>query len=152
MDCPHCTLPLRKIDLGRYKGEYASVVVDICPECQGTWLDKGELDLRDESVWTDAEAVVFQSGQPNHSPLICPRCAVPLSSSHPKGHPDLILDRCPDCSGFWLDQGELEKIQDMAADLDSAKMKSMTRLQRPPGWSWLRWAVFCVIEHYRRDR
>ena len=149
MDCPRCTLPLRKIDLGEYKGEYA-VVVDTCPQCQGTWLDRGELDLRDESTWTDAEAVITQTGLVDHSALICPRCTVPLSPITLKEQPDLMLDRCPDCSGFWLDKGEVEQVQDMAADIDAATMEDTVRVLRPPDWSWLRWTVYCARQYHSR--
>ncbi|MCS6930449.1 MAG: zf-TFIIB domain-containing protein [Saprospiraceae bacterium] len=37
MLCPACKIPLTT--LVRYKVE-----VDICPQCRGVWLDRGELD------------------------------------------------------------------------------------------------------------
>lgn len=38
MKCPKCGADLSE-------REYHHVKVDICPECKGTWLDAGELEL-----------------------------------------------------------------------------------------------------------
>lgn len=38
MKCPKCGADLTE-------REYHQVKVDICPECKGTWLDAGELEL-----------------------------------------------------------------------------------------------------------
>lgn len=61
MMCPRCKSPLEVIDLGEFGGEYAAVVIDSCPECGGVWYDKGELDARDESVWTNVEDLDFET-------------------------------------------------------------------------------------------
>ena len=37
IDCPFCKTPMNKI-------KRADVTVDRCPNCQGIWLEKGELD------------------------------------------------------------------------------------------------------------
>jgi hypothetical protein len=37
MHCPKCGQVLKEV-------EYSGVPIDICPHCQGMWLDKGELD------------------------------------------------------------------------------------------------------------
>lgn len=37
MRCPLCEVPMKEI-------ERQGVVIDICPECRGVWLDRGELD------------------------------------------------------------------------------------------------------------
>ena len=38
MKCPKCGADLTE-------REFANVKVDVCPECDGVWLDKGEMDL-----------------------------------------------------------------------------------------------------------
>ena len=38
MLCPACKTELRQTDLG----EFGLVVLDVCPECEGTWFDKGD--------------------------------------------------------------------------------------------------------------
>ena len=41
----------------------------------------------------------------------CPRCnGVDLDKVFFIGYSDILLDRCPNCGGFWLDGGELQKI------------------------------------------
>ena len=37
MDCPVCESPMKEIE--RY-----GVDIDICPECKGVWLDRGEIE------------------------------------------------------------------------------------------------------------
>ena len=37
MNCPKCTVPLKVSDRD-------GVQIDICPDCRGVWLDRGELD------------------------------------------------------------------------------------------------------------
>jgi len=36
MDCPVCESPMKEVE--RY-----GVDIDICPECKGVWLDRGEI-------------------------------------------------------------------------------------------------------------
>jgi len=151
MNCPRCSIPLREIDLGKYGGEYACVVIDRCPECEGVWLDKGELDQRDESVWTDAEALDFEIVTRDGAAAPCPKCTVTLSSIAPSQLPGLVIDRCPHCLGFWLDSGELESVQALAADLDSAIRAKMTPVQRPADCSWLSWALHCIIQQWEEQ-
>ncbi len=35
----------------------------------------------------------------------CPKCGSGLEEIN---HSDVMIDRCPDCKGIWLDKGELE--------------------------------------------
>jgi len=35
--CPLCDVPMKEV-------ERRGVLIDLCPECKGVWLDKGELD------------------------------------------------------------------------------------------------------------
>ena len=37
MLCPHCTTAMREVTK-------SGVLIDVCPDCRGTWLDRGELD------------------------------------------------------------------------------------------------------------
>jgi ribosomal protein L37AE/L43A len=43
MDCPRCKTALRIED-------YRGIEVDRCPQCQGMWLDYGELDQLEDKV------------------------------------------------------------------------------------------------------
>ena len=131
MNCPRCKSPLEIIDLGEFGGEYAAVVIDSCSECGGVWYDKGELDARDESVWTDVEALDLETRLSGGRRALCPRCEVSLITVSPRGAREVVIDRCPDCHGFWLDGGELESIQSFASRLDSETLRKMAVITQP---------------------
>jgi len=44
---------------------------------------------------------------------LCPKCGVSL---HSKDHLGVTIDECSDCGGIWLDQGELEAIEERQAE------------------------------------
>jgi Zn-finger nucleic acid-binding protein len=48
MDCPRCAADL---DVTQRRG----IEIDVCPECRGVWLDRGELD---KLILRSADAVV----------------------------------------------------------------------------------------------
>jgi Zn-finger nucleic acid-binding protein len=50
MNCPVCDARLRPI-------EKHNVEIDICPDCKGVWLDRGELDKIIEAVSTGAAPI-----------------------------------------------------------------------------------------------
>ncbi len=145
MKCPRCDVDLKSTDLG----EYGFVIIDVCPDCRGAWFDKGELDRLDESIWTDVEKLDFETAANQRSALECPRCGGDTEPLSPHDAGELVVDRCTSCEGFWLDKGELDKMKEVAAEKDNETLKNMILLQRPPGWSWLRWSIYCLREYYR---
>lgn len=54
MRCPWCNVPMREV-------ERRGVRIDVCPECRGVWLDRGELEKLLASApaaeWGDEEDV-----------------------------------------------------------------------------------------------
>jgi Zn-finger nucleic acid-binding protein len=85
---------------------------DVCDSCGSLWLDAGELDKMAARV---AGSVEFSSREPAEGVAeparYCPRCAgVELDKVEFLGLSGILLDRCPNCGGFWLDGGELESI------------------------------------------
>ena len=145
MKCPICeNVDLRATDFG----EYGFVIIDICQNCQGSWFDKGELDRLDDSVWTNVEKVEWHNISPDHKNIKCPKCNINLEPLSPEDAKELIVDYCPSCQGFWLDKGELDRMREVSLKIDSETSKKMTKLQRPPDWSWLRWSIYCFNEYY----
>ncbi|HIK96366.1 MAG TPA: hypothetical protein EYG03_30865 [Planctomycetes bacterium] len=110
MLCPACHVDLRQTDLG----EYGFIVLDVCPTCKGAWFDKGELDRLDDSIWVNVEEHAFHDAQGDHKSASCPKCEVPLKPLSPTDAQELIVDRCPSCDGYWLDNGELERMGGVA--------------------------------------
>jgi len=87
---------------------------DVCESCGGLWLDKGALDKMAFQVDGDIEYCSKEEVDGPGSTKHCPRCAG--ESLHKVlflGHylkDGIILERCENCNGFWLDGGQLDKI------------------------------------------
>lgn len=83
---------------------------DVCEECGGLWLDKGELDKMAFQVEGSVESSSKKKAFTDEEVRTCPRCDIALDKVNFIGYSDVVLDRCANCSGFWIDGGELEKI------------------------------------------
>lgn len=82
--------------------------IDECLECHGTWLDQTELGALVGS-WNDLPntgKVVKIAG----AVASCPRCKCGLEHRTYSSKCQTMVDRCPSCSGIWLDKGELDLI------------------------------------------
>ena len=110
MKCPACQHGLRRFKIG-------SVNLDACAGgCGGIWFDYDEL-IKVDCEKVDQHPVV---ATPKYDPAVvvddyavrkCPRCAdVILDKKLFSLGSGVILDRCLECRGVWLDRGELEKI------------------------------------------
>jgi len=100
---------------------YEGTEIDRCPRCKGAWLDAGELTKIVDTVALkisaevvrDTLAVAFK-GVPQdeaRSTERCPKCHAAMEAINYDYASGVILDRCPDGHGTWLDGGELEKVQ-----------------------------------------
>lgn len=114
--CPRCTASLKTID-------YDGVEIETCPVCEGEWLDAGELreivqnverrfDPEDVKHLNSLRKRIVQVKELAHERLLCPKChgqkLRPFNYACGSG---IILDKCPNCGGIWLDRGELEMVQ-----------------------------------------
>ncbi len=116
MKCPRCQSIEMEV---RVRGEETeSIEIDVCPECSGTWLDKKELTRLDDNFFIDMEQIEYEKSDATEddAAINCPRCeSTPeLLKCHPKVYDKVVVDNCPDCGGFWLDKGELEKMRDVS--------------------------------------
>jgi Zn-finger nucleic acid-binding protein len=99
-------------------GRIDGVEVDICPTCDGVWLDPGELEMlwklnladieaRLHNVVSDADGTV----EGVKAFMRCPRCSegrlqqITCTFTQP-----VRIDRCDTCLGFWLDRSELDAV------------------------------------------
>ncbi len=85
---------------------------DLCEACGGLWLDKGELDKMAFQVDGSLEySSTKPAAPPKEDARQCPRCTgLDLRTVSFLGCSELVLDHCPRCGGFWLDGGELDRI------------------------------------------
>lgn len=103
IDCPVCFV---KMEQEQVRG----VTVDVCPNCTGTWLDRGELRrvLGDRKL---ADYLTKAIGTRSESRMVCPRCGGLMDHKHAEG---LVVDVCVECHGVWLDPGELEGLETLS--------------------------------------
>lgn len=105
----------------------AKASYDVCESCGGLWLDKGQLDKLAFQVDGDIEyCSTEQTGEPDSAKL-CPRC--PGEHLHKVkflGGDALILERCDNCTGFWLDGGQIERIDNQLARIMHVKGKGFS--------------------------
>ena len=140
MKCPSCATPSLVETMAK-----GGVLIDSCKTCKGVWLDRGEVFLfsrkprqLEELLELDAEGPGRQTG------------SVRDAASHLEEvsflRPDLKVDRCPECEGYWFDAGELQKA--MEADRNTFQLEAedwerlddgghpwATRRSTPPGRS-----------------
>ena len=81
------------------------VEIDVCPTCQGVWLDPKELAELIGS-WRDLP----RAQQAQADPLSCPRGCGPMTPCYYSELRQVLIDRCPRCQGIWLDHREIEWI------------------------------------------
>ena len=116
MDCPRCNTQL-------HTDEYEGVLIKACGICKGEWLDDGELNtsVQQSEEHFPAEMVagmdainenIFQIQETDNSVLRCPICEnQALTRYNYASSSGVLLDKCENCKGVWLDKEELEKVQ-----------------------------------------
>ena len=105
IECPRCWKKMRK---DKVRGP--NVVIDVCMECGGVWLDHGELKkiLGDKKL---ADYLTKDVGTKSDSKLLCPRCKGLMDLEYAD---NVEVDTCIECGGVWLDVGELKQLQDIS--------------------------------------
>jgi len=112
MDCPVCTKePMIVMELDE-------IEIDYCLECNGIWLDAGELELL---LGEDSLSKRFlESFEVNvnskEKKIKCPICdkkmekVIVNSIDNVSGSKPIVVDRCVNGHGLWFDSGELEEV------------------------------------------
>lgn len=98
--------------------------VQTCPQCGGMFLEHGQLNRIADRTPGDLEysSVDLDSGShgDDHGTLNCPRDNSPMVKVDFNIDSSIILDYCKSCSGFWLDGGELARINQEVKRLNQA--------------------------------
>ncbi len=110
--CPRCL-----ISLVPARNEHLEV--DICIQCGGVFLDHGELSRLARKQPEDLDHLVrlaHPSGtlvtDSSRGTPLCPGCGTQTETYEYAYCSGIKLDRCPQCSGTWADDGELGAIAD----------------------------------------
>jgi Zn-finger nucleic acid-binding protein len=132
MKCPRCHSVLQSV-------EYDGQTVEVCPDCKGEWLAAGELEKiagHHDEVFTPEEIAsleavnkeIFTAEKDDHDELNCPACEdVPMEHFNYADASGIILHKCTECEGIWMDKDELKKIEELVdvwkddLDQDTAK-------------------------------
>ena len=105
--------------------ELNEVEIDYCTDCQGIWLDAGELELLLEDAAESREVLKSFAPAETHEALRkCPICLKKMEKVlvGGTGGKQELIDRCKKEHGLWFDAGELEQILKMGHFDDEGKV------------------------------
>lgn len=88
-----------------------ATTIDVCPLCNGCWLDKDELARITRSRGKDAVSLALIDK--HKTQFACPRCRAPLHEGKHERNEKFLIDECEKCGGIWLDRGELPTLLSM---------------------------------------
>ncbi len=107
MECPVCGVDMFVL-------EFEKVEVDWCPDCEGVWLDSGELELIGEKAGTLQDRLLGALEAPDGAQppgrRPCPVCGAAMREVEAATDPPITVDRCGREHGLWFDKGELEAV------------------------------------------
>jgi Zn-finger nucleic acid-binding protein len=95
-----------------------SISYDMCDKCGSLWLDAGDLDkMAFKTTGSIEYCEEIGSDEAEKKPKKCPRCDdFNLSKVKFLESDDIHLHLCRNCGGFWLDGGELNRIDKVLAE------------------------------------
>lgn len=144
MQCPVDAKPLKSIF-----SDEIGVEIDICDACHGVWFDSEELAIAASQYRIqppsdeEKDLFVLPPGDTHmwHKPeeYCCPQDGSLMETYAYAGDSGVYIDRCTQCSGFWLDDGELKRIKkylapnglaDGLAEAVVAEMQDFERIKR----------------------
>ena len=110
MNCSNCQNELDQID-------FRGIVINECSQCHGRWFDREELqkakDNTDEDLrWLDFDPFEKKEKHFNVTPDeggICPKCSEGMISLA-YASSGVVIEKCEQCRGVWLHDGEFRKI------------------------------------------
>ena len=106
IDCPGCGDRMEKTEI-------SGTLVDICPSCQGSWFDFGELEKvlkKVEILFEPEKEIQTKKCTPQaQNYRECPRCAAFMLMKNYKRYSGVVVDICG-FHGIYLDAKEFERI------------------------------------------
>jgi len=110
--CPACHESLKPVLLD-------NITLDVCANCEGIWFDAGEINRYLEAMANQSDVPdapvrdsvnVVTPLQINEPVRMCPHCECRMQSFNYSYDSNIILERCGDCGGIWMDGGEALKV------------------------------------------
>jgi len=111
MICPVCKEPMVVLELNE-------VEIDYCTSCSGIWLDGGELELliEDKAERERILSTFHKAEVRTEKKYKCPICNKKMDKVYVGENREVIIDKCPDNDGLWFDEGELNKVIQLASE------------------------------------
>lgn len=110
MNCPKCNRSMLAVT-------YRDIQIDRCPDCQGVWLDRPELQsILDEKLAGLLDVGSFSPATKERDALTahCHKCDKDMTAL--VGAADVRFEWCDSCEGMFFDRGELTILQGFEAD------------------------------------
>lgn len=102
MKCPVCDELMIVLELDQ-------IEIDYCTECEGIWLDGGELELLlEEASEKDKLLSSFRINKSSGEMKVrCPICSKKMEKVLVGSEDEVLLDRCKNHHGLWFNKCEL---------------------------------------------
>ena len=131
MNCSTCHTPMHRID-------YEGIALETCSRCNGEWLDHDEVgkitklrevrfDPQLRRAVAEAASIKGIPAKEHERRVVCPKCYTAMNPINYGGGSGIIIDKCPECAGFWLDDKELEGIQMVVEGWDDALPEDLSQ-------------------------
>ena len=127
MICPSCKNDMIVV-------EYHEIELDYCADCQGVWLDSGELELLLESMSMESSHLFLSNilaskeAESSEKKRNCPICGQKMKKTTIGEQPGTLIDVCRQEDGLWFDGGELGQLLKHLAKKPSEKPSSQQQV------------------------
>ena len=119
MDCPTCShVPLEEKELS------AGLLFDVCPKCEGVWLDSGELEAMGSKVDGYGPQLAEAANSAEPTQRACPNCRSLFNRIWIAGA-EAEPFVCPQCKGTWMASDGFHKLRSFLS-------RQITRPQETP--------------------
>ena len=131
MKCPRCGSALEPVV---YDGQN----IEVCSQCKGEWLSSEELGKiveHHDEIFTPQEIAsmqgvskeLFTVEKDDHDELDCPQCGAQMEHFNYGDTSGIILHKCVECDGIWMDKNELKNVEILVAGWKGALQEDVTK-------------------------
>lgn len=124
MKCPKCDSRLQPLRVELHPavigtGTPPSIALEIaqCETCAGVWFEEGGLErYLSEHGDRIPEKAILPSVLRDLDERVanCPSCGKTMEKKYTRAHSEVRVDHCLACGGYWLDDGEVQRLTEDA--------------------------------------
>jgi len=96
--------------------------IDFCKNCHSVYLDKNELSLTKKGSFNNFKGEINFQKKEVSKKFNCPSCQNKMEEFIFAFDSNIWIDRCPSCSGIFLEHGELTAIDKFLEKVDQEKV------------------------------